>query len=373
MTRRQRNSNIELLRIIAMLLIVAHHFSFHGGFNYDISCISMNRIWIQFLQLGGKVGVDVFILISGYYLILSTSSRTFKALKLWLQMLFYSISIFIASIVFGDLSIFSKKAMLATFFPVSMEQWWFASTYLILFLLSPFLNIALTTMSKKQYQQLLLLSLILWCISPSLTGLYPKITIIAPQLSNLVWFATLYAIAAYIRLWHPSLPHNTKYYLSISILVYMLTLLSAVIFDYLNVVQQSMAFNPTALFDMTSITILVISVTAFLGFLQFDMNYSKVINTIASATFGVYLLHDHDITRALLWGPVFNNASYADSNMLIVFSLIVIIFVYLTCTCIELVRINIIEKPLQRFIVKVSNYIDCYIDLLFSSRLSDRL
>ena len=372
MTQRQRSSNIELLRIVAMLLIVAHHFSVHGGFSYDISSISINRVWIQFLQLGCKVGVDVFVLISGYYLVSSKSSVTFKAIKLWLQLLFYSIAIFISSIAL-DLSTFSKKAMLDSLFPVSMCQWWFASTYFILLLFTPTINIALTAMNKRKYQQMLLLSVILWCCMPSLSSLYPKFTIIAPQLSDLAWFVTLYAIGAYIRLWHPTLSYNSKYYLLVSIASFILTLISAVIFDYLNLMQQSICFNPTALFDKTSITILITSITALLGFLQINMSYSKVINTIASATFGVYLLHDQAVTRPLLWETIFKNASFADSDLLIIYSIAVILVVYLCCTLLDLVRIKVVETPLIVGISKLSKLIDSYIQKIFTSSLSDRL
>ena len=67
--KKERNSNFELLRIIAMLMIVFHHFSVHGGFNYELTDISFNRLWLYFISMGGKIGVDIFVLISGYFLI----------------------------------------------------------------------------------------------------------------------------------------------------------------------------------------------------------------------------------------------------------------------------------------------------------------
>ena len=51
-----RQSNIELLRIVAMVLIVAHHFAVHGGFDFPLANITVNRLWIQFIQIGGKIG-----------------------------------------------------------------------------------------------------------------------------------------------------------------------------------------------------------------------------------------------------------------------------------------------------------------------------
>ena len=49
-----RKSNIELLRIISMIIIIAHHYAVHGGFNFSTQNITINRLWIQFLTLGGE-------------------------------------------------------------------------------------------------------------------------------------------------------------------------------------------------------------------------------------------------------------------------------------------------------------------------------
>ena len=89
-----RKSNFELLRIIAMILIIAHHFSLHGGFRVVQSKPLINRIWILWLQLGGKIGVNIFVLISGYFLVSSPAFKLKKVLKLWLQLFFYSIVIY---------------------------------------------------------------------------------------------------------------------------------------------------------------------------------------------------------------------------------------------------------------------------------------
>ena len=77
------------------------------------------------------------------------------------------------------------------------------------------------------------------------------------------------------------------------------------------------------------------------------------INIVASATFGVYLIHDNAIIRNLLWLDVFKNAQYQDSMFLIPYSIIVIAIVYVVCTAIDLLRQYIIEKP---FILLVNRY-----------------
>lgn len=93
MVMRERNSNIELLRIIAMLLIVMHHFSVHGLGKELPYCL--NRYIAGTTILGGKFGVAIFVLISGYYMCRSRFTVK-KLLKIWGQVAFYSLSIFTA-------------------------------------------------------------------------------------------------------------------------------------------------------------------------------------------------------------------------------------------------------------------------------------
>ena len=92
---KQRQSNIELLRIIAMLMIIAHHFSVHGGFQYSTDDLTINYLWINFIAIGGKIGVNIFVLISGYFLINAVGFNVNKLVKLWIQIFSYSILFYI--------------------------------------------------------------------------------------------------------------------------------------------------------------------------------------------------------------------------------------------------------------------------------------
>ena len=113
-----RNSSIELLRIISMVMIVACHFATHSGFTYNSHTLSIPRFWLSFIEMGGKVGVDVFILISGYFLI--TNKRLFnlkRLLKFWGQVFFYSAGIYcvfsaIGVIKFSPLALYSRYYLL---------------------------------------------------------------------------------------------------------------------------------------------------------------------------------------------------------------------------------------------------------------------
>ena len=68
-SKNQRNSNLEILRIISMVFIVSCHFVGTGFQDYNLFISNMNNYLIYFLDLFGKVGVDIFILISAYFMI----------------------------------------------------------------------------------------------------------------------------------------------------------------------------------------------------------------------------------------------------------------------------------------------------------------
>ena len=93
---KERNSNLELLRIIAMFIIVAHHYVVNSGIVslYDFNNISFNMIFSQIWGFGGKMAINIFVLISCYFM--CTYKLTWlKILKLYLEIKFYSVLIFI--------------------------------------------------------------------------------------------------------------------------------------------------------------------------------------------------------------------------------------------------------------------------------------
>ncbi|MBT0908342.1 acyltransferase [Streptococcus lutetiensis] len=347
---KKRQSNIELLRIISMILILAHHFSVHGGFNILKTSFTINRLWIQFLQFGGKIGVNIFVIISGYFLITSKGIKISKVLKLWLQLFFYSVSIYTLFVLTG-VEVVSIKGIIKNVLPVIFTRWWFASTYFVLYLLSPYINKLLNSFSKREYHRFLALLTLFWCIIPTFTTN-------SFQSNPLIWFIYLYSLAGYMRLYGLLNTVKTGTCLLTSFVVSLLTYLSAVVFDLLGLKISAFSEHATYFFEMQKLPILIISVLLFLGFSKLNIGSIKLINIVSSATFGVYLIHDNAYVKEFLWQTLFKNASYAYSDMLIPYSILVIIIVYLTCTVIELIRIYLIEKKYMSWVNNVSAKIE---------------
>ena len=349
--KNERNSSFELLRIISMLLIVFHHFSVHGKFSYSLTSISFNRFWIDFMSLGGKVGVNLFVLISGYFLINKDSPLfNFKRiLKLWGQMFLYSVVIYFLFVIFGDVT-FSFNTLFENLIPVLSNKWWFASTYLALFMLHPFINMFLRNLSKKQYQILILLLVIIWSLIPTLLSR-------DFGLSNLGWFVTLYIISGYIRLYGFNPKFTRKHYILIFIFTTIITFLFTIICAYLGKFIPDVKYYTTYLYSQHKLSILLISVSLFMIFVNIKLS-SKLINTVSSTTFGIYLIHDNNYIRPFLWETLFNNNHFQHSGWLILYSIGVCLLVFVVCFIIDLIRIKTIEKCYLNVVNKYSHYIE---------------
>ena len=88
-----RNSNLEMLRIICMLMILSHHYSVHGFASFGLT-YGMNRHLVDILSMGGKLGVNIFVLISGYFMLRSEVTLR-KLLSIIGQTWFYSVGILV--------------------------------------------------------------------------------------------------------------------------------------------------------------------------------------------------------------------------------------------------------------------------------------
>ncbi|MGM9942814.1 MAG: hypothetical protein ACI31Q_01850, partial [Erysipelotrichaceae bacterium] len=134
-----------------------------------------------------------------------------------------------------------------------------------------------------------------------------------------------------------------------------LTYLTSVVFTILCTKWSFLYKFIKYFYGQEKITVLLISLSLFMAFVTLKMKYHKWINIIASATFGVYLIHDNTIIRSLLWIDIFKNAQYQNSLMIIPYSIIAVVIVYVICTIIDLIRANIFERPYMALVNRYSD------------------
>ena len=202
----QRQTNIELLRIICMACVLMGHYVGKGGI-VTTSHTIYQKISLIFWG-GGKLGLNIFALIMGYFGAISMKQQGRKIINLYLQVISYSVLSFILYVLFAKETV-SITVIKQTVFPVSTNMYWFITCILGIYLLQPYVNIVLEKLDKPQFSFMVLILLVMFCFIPTL--IYRE----NPYFSNIGWLLTLYCIGYYINKFQIIIPSG------ISILIFL--------------------------------------------------------------------------------------------------------------------------------------------------------
>ncbi len=360
--KKNRDSNIELLRIIAMCLIIFDHMALNTGI-VDGYTVNGNMIFGIIGGIGGKIGVVIFLLITGYFSINKNFSFK-KVFILWLQIFCYSVG-FMLVFRLTEIEKLSKVDTLKTFFPLAYNQYWFITAYLYLLLLIPFINKFLNSLTKENYNKVLVVLTIIFVVIPTI--FYSNGLLGSTQTSmGILLFIYVYILGAYIRLYGIKFFENRKLRNIILICLGYIIVFAIVLIG--KKLEQKNIFwsNLFAYYrEMNSIFILVPSIALFYIFKEWKLRYNKVINYFASISFAVYLFHESNFMRYRLWHNIFG-MEFINNIPGGVFSTLIIVTIsfYLITAIIEFLRKNIIEKnilklkPLNRLFDRVDNFMN---------------
>ena len=154
----KRQANFELLRIVAMLMIIVLHYLNKGEMLTDYTT---DRTVINYAahltEAFCIVAVNCYVLLAGYFLV-ESAWRPGRIVSLAGQILFYSVLIPVVLLCAGvvpaaELSVYD---WLNYVLPVETEHYWFATSYVIMYLFAPFLAAGIRKMEKRTLQIIIL-------------------------------------------------------------------------------------------------------------------------------------------------------------------------------------------------------------------------
>lgn len=331
-----RQSNIELLRIVAMIMIIIFHMAMHEKAMYTGS--TEKKIFSIILSGLGLIGVNIFVLITGYFQI-EKEFKTSKVLKIWLQTVFYSIIIVFACQYFNIIKLDTETLVFA-FMPVTYSRYWFISSYILLYIFSPFINKFAKSLSKEEYKKFLILMTILFSIT--YTFMYRSAYTVGTGLGNLAWLAYVYLLAGYIRLYGIKFLNNKKIVLALIIVIFTVYELLLVIVKFANIKYISGIFS-----SINSIFVLSLSVLIFGLFKNLHIKDSKIINYFGSVTLTAYLIHENYLSRDTFWKLMSENIKISNIDVINTFleMIIAIALIFAISAILEPIR-RIIEKQI---------------------------
>lgn len=339
--KKPRSSNLELYRVICMLMIVAHHYVVNSGLKSIggpllTDFTSGNSIFLSLFGAWGKTGINCFMLITGYFM--CTSQITFrKFLKLMGQIYFYRFLLFPFFYVLGYETI-TPDRILHLIMPFWGFRDGFVSCFIAFWLFIPFLSILVNSMNKHQHLLLIVLTLAFYTI----LGSVPTFDI---SFNYITWFCILFFIASYFRLHPHSVFDNRKLWGWMTLLCVSLASLSIIGLRLFFGQRVGLGYNMVE--DCNKFFAVAIAISSFLWFKNMNIKCSRVINAFGASTFGVLLLHANSgAMRTWLWKDTIDVVGHytLPLSQLIIYSLAVVLIIFIVCSLIDQLRIATVEK-----------------------------
>ena len=341
---KKRNIGLDSLRIISMIMIIFLHYIGKGGLlNIENTGNNYHAIY-YFIEALCIIAVNCYVLISGYFLVKS-KFKWKKVLQLWLETLFYSIVIYVVIVVLG-LKELDIKGIIKSLFPIITKEYWFINIYLVMYILSPFLNKLINKKNKKEYQKLLLIIIICFSIISILPAAY---TLDSSRGYGIIWFTCLYLIAGYIRI--NNIPEKLKlnknfYFLLIYFIFAIIVTRGMLLLDYIgnafgkeNLREKFLQYN--------NIFVLIESIALFMYFKQLNIKSRKlikVIEFIAPLTLAVYLIHEQSQLRTVLYNKILHTEICYHNPYGIFIAIGSVLAIFITCIVIEFIRQKILKN-----------------------------
>jgi len=341
MEKKERMKNLELLRCIAMMMVVVLHFLGKGELLEELSGESLSgagiTAWV--LECFALVAVNVYMLISGY-LLCQSRFKWSRLVSLLLQVWFYSILVGLAGGLLGTAAEpFSIYYLLQIVFPVTMKQYWYVTAYVLLYLLLPMLGPSISSMTKKQHQVCIFTFLTLFCFMKSLL---PVRLALDSQGYDVLWYITLFLVAAYFRKYECTLFQKKGTYL----LAYFVCvgLIFACLMGYRMIYLSTGKLQTTisVATDYNHLFAFAASLCFFLYFTKISVQgvVAKAAGFAGPLTLGVYLLHE-SVGIRYAW-PKYFGAGLATTPLRVVgFTLLAAVGVFMIGIVVEFLRVKL--------------------------------
>lgn len=368
MQEKTRDIQIDILRIIAMFMIILFH-CFNNTNIIERGIMSdVNGIIAMFLRVVTNVANGIFFIISGYYLI----HKKFKLkhiLTLWGKTILFS-TLAVAIACFLQLPVKIEQAT----FPIIAGEYWFITAYIILYLIYPFYNLVLNRLTKKQMQYLLGI----------LFGVVSVLNIIFHYnvfFGNFAVVLLYYAIGAYIQKYY--IPKEKEYPMAkFFIIALVATILYLFVFalrmedvenSYLKLFVNNLYSD---FFNLKNPFSVLMAFFLFIAFYKKAIKkpiIQKFTTWITPSILSVYLIHEN--TNLNIYWLFLGINDLASSLWCIPYILFVTLMVFIICLIIDGIRrisytflkkIPIVNSGTKKLNDKLEKYNDKITNILYS-------
>ena len=263
-----------------------------GGLSY-VKASSINQLIVYFGESSFAIAVNLFIAISGYFLVDNTKRNGWRVVELILQVILFNVGFYLLRCVTGRV-IFSARSFLGCCLPVN----YYAVLYCVLYLVSPYLNVVINRISIKELKRLVCFSMVLFSVIP--TGVDVLIEITGNTLNGLspigingsqsgytiVNFGLLYLLGAYIRRTGLEIKMKRTY-------VWCAALVCVFLLTGWVLISNRLGYGNGVAWEYCNPVLILTTCLVLIGFLEMNIGRNRMINALSKATFTVFLLHSY--------------------------------------------------------------------------------
>lgn len=339
---KNRNSSIELLKIFAMFLIVLSHTvpfwwiaDTANSINLDKVIENNQQFILLIFRYLGQVGNLIFIISSAYFLLDSKKVKIQKAMYMFVDV--FAISMINVAIFLALKVNVKTDCLIEQFMPITLKNNWFISTYILYYLIHPWLNKIIDELSKRKLL-LIDLGITLFYIVNLVAELFVPIS------NDILGVILIYFIVAYFKKYLKSYSNSRMLNFFTLLVSSFMLILSIVTINMLGAKEEYFSEKMLAMANIYNPLILLISISIF-NMANTTSFYIKGINKISSLTMLIYLIHDNMLIReygkSAYWTYIKNIFTYRNVAKI---SFITAIVVFLACMIIAGIYKNTIEK-----------------------------
>lgn len=291
---KERKSGIELLRILAMIGVFILHYNNEGigGAFSSVSGGSVNQALLFLLESICICAVNLFVLISGYFMCTGSHVDLWKPIGLIVQVIVYNLGIYALQVLYYKQG-FQIGGLLSSLIPAN----YFVILYSVLYILSPYINCFINSMEEKEFSRFLVIVFLLFSVCPTLADVLCKfagrdilgISTISMYGSQegytIVNFILMYFIGAGLRRHERSCSYGR-------LVLWLVGLVLAIC--------GWSVIEPGTAWEYCNSLVIIEAVVLFRLFSKLPVKQNRAINTLAQGAFSMFLLHQIFIHRDVI-------------------------------------------------------------------------
>lgn len=345
-----RNYGVDLLRIVAMFMVLFLHILGNGGILFEVEVLSSHGLVAWFFEMATFSAINCYGIISGYVGV-NAKYKYSNLVLLWLQVACYSVIItLIYHLRYPAMVPFSQ--VWKAFFPICNKQYWYVTAYAGMFLLMPILSGGAKSLTKRQFTATLAILFIALSVLPSVMGSDIFATLWG---YSLLWLSFLYLAGAYVKLhgiFNSSVKISLAIYGACTIVSWAVKLWE----EHMSTEGKYADLASGFIAQYTSPTMLLSGLALFVVFANLKVPHwlQKAVKIISPCAFGVYIIHAHP----LLWDRLitYRYAHFIEHNPIVMMLMVLLsaLLMFVSFAFIDFIRLQIFNLfKIRKLLLKI--------------------